>query len=173
MNYEKLQFNLNAYKETGEILDGAKFLIHQFDLNDDNFAGFGLREELEKTSVLLTANGEVGELQHVMIPRNLFDFDLTLVLNLLAHEMLHVRQKSPRMMILDKNEREWQAYYEMLFHNNFPQIPTLSDYYIKFFGEKALVYYKRMGEESELQIKYAEQKLEVEKLLADLNKKEN
>ena len=109
MNYEKLQFNLNAYKETGEILDCAKFLIHQFDLDDDNFAGFGFRDELENNSILLTANGELGELQSVMIPRNLFDFDLTLVLNMLAHEMLHVRQKSLRMMILDKNEREWQA----------------------------------------------------------------
>ena len=172
MNYEKLQFNLNAYKETGEILDGAKFLIHQFDLDDENFAGFGFRDELEKTSILLTANGEIGELQHVMIPRNLFDFDLTLVLNMLAHEMLHVRQKSPRMMIIDKNEREWQAYYEMFFHINFPQIPTLSAYYIKFFGEKALIYYGRMGEGSELQLKYAEQKLEVEKLLEDLINKE-
>lgn len=168
MNYEKLQFNLNAYKETGEILDAAKFLIHQFDLDDDNFAGFGFRDELEKNSILLTANGELGELQHVMIPKNLFDFDLTLVLNMLAHEMLHVRQKSPRMMILDKNEREWQAYYEMLFHTNFPQIPALSDYYLKFFGEKALIYYSRMGEGSELQLKYAEQKLEVERLLEDL-----
>ena len=172
MNYEKLQFNLNAYTETGEILDGAKFLIHQFDLDDDNFAGFGFREELETNSILLTANGELGELQHVMIPRNLFDFDLTLVLNMLAHEMLHVRQKSPRMMIMDKNEREWQAYYEMLFHTNFPQIPKLSDYYIKFFGEKALIYYSRMGEGSELQLKYLEQKLEVEKLLENLINKE-
>lgn len=172
MNYEQLQFNLNAYKETGEILDAAKFLIHQFDLDDDNFAGFGFLDELEKNSILLTANGELGELQHVMIPKNLFDFDLTLVLNMLAHEMLHVRQKSPRMMILDKNEREWQAYYEMLFHTNFPQIPELSDYYLKFFGEKALIYYSRMGEGSELQIKYAEQKLEVEKLLEDLINKE-
>lgn len=170
MNYEKLQFNLDAYKETGEILDAAKFLIHEFDLDDDNFAGFGFREELEKTSVLLTANGELGELQQVMIPKNLFDFDLTLVLNMLAHEMLHVRQKSPQMMIADKNEREWQAYYEMLFHTNYPQIPTLSDYYIKFFGEKALVYYSRMGDGSALQQKYADQKLEVEKLLEDLSK---
>jgi hypothetical protein len=32
MNYEQLQFNLNAYKETGEILDAARFLIHEFEL---------------------------------------------------------------------------------------------------------------------------------------------
>lgn len=168
MNYEQLHFNLKAYKETGEILDAARFLIHEFELDDENFLGFGFREELEKNSILLTANGEIGEMQEVLIPRNLFDFDLTLVLNLLAHEMLHVRQKSPKMMIMDKNEREWQAYYEMLFHINFPQIPELSDYYKNFFGEKALIYYERMGEGSELQSKYLEQKLEVEKLLQDI-----
>ena len=169
MNYEKLQFNLNAYKETGEILDGARFLIHKFELDDENFLGFGFREELEKNSILLTANGEIGDMQEVMIPRNLFDFDLTLVLNMLAHEMLHVRQKSSKMMIMDKNEREWQAYYEMLFHPNFPQIPELSDYYKNFFGEKALIYYGRMGEGSELQLKYLEQKKEVETLLKKIN----
>lgn len=169
MNYEKLQFHLNAYKETGEILDAASFLIHQFDLDDENFLGFGFREELEKNSILLTANGEIGDRQEVLIPRNLFDFDLTLVLNLLAHEMLHVRQKSSKMMIMDKNEREWQAYYEMLFHTNFPQIPELSDYYKNFFGEKALIYFGRMGEGSELQLKYLEQKKEVETLLKKIN----
>jgi len=171
MNYEKLQFNLNAYKETGEILDGARFLIHEFELDDENFLGFGFREELEKNSILLTANGEIGDIQEVLIPRNLFDFDLTLVLNMLAHEMLHVRQKSSKMMIMDKNEREWQAYYEMLFHTNFPQIPELSDYYKSFFGEKALIYFGRMGEGSELQLRYLEQKLEVEKLLQDIKNK--
>lgn len=173
MNYEQLQFNLNAYKETGEILDAARFLIHEFELHDDNFLGFGFREELEKHSILLTANGEIGDMQEVMIPKNLFDFDLTLVLNLLAHEMLHVRQKSPKMMIMDKNEREWQAYYEMLFHTNFPQIPELSDYYKNFFGEKALIYYGRMGEGSELQQKYAEQKIQLEALLQDIKNKTN
>ena len=168
MNYEKLQFNLNAYKETGEILDGAKFLIHQFDLDDDNFAGFGFREELETNSILLTANGELGELQHVMIPRNLFDFDLTLVLNMLAHEMLHVRQKSPRMMIMDKNEREWQAYYEMCFHEIFPKVPNASKFQRNFFANKALEYYNRMEKDGELQKKYSNQKTEIEQFIKNL-----
>lgn len=119
MNYEQLQFNLNAYKETGEILDAARFLIHEFELDDENFLGFGFREELEKNSILLTANGEIGEMQEVLIPRNLFDFDLTLVLNMLAHEMLHVRQKSPKMMIMDKNEREWQAILRNVISHQF------------------------------------------------------
>ena len=173
MDYKQLRFNINAYKETNEILEAARFLIHEFDLDDDNFAGFDFREELEKNSILLTANGEVGEMQQVLIPKNLFDFDLTLVLNMLAHEMLHVRQKSPKMMITDKNEREWQAYYEMLFHTNFPQIPELSDFYKNAFGEKALIYYGRMGEGSHLQKKYAEQKNQLEAFLQDIKLKTN
>ena len=85
---------------------------------------------------------------------------------MVAHEMLHVRQKDPNSLVEDKNEREFQAYYEMLFHKVFPQIPVLSPFYIKQFGEKALEYYRRMGEGSELQQKYAEQKKEVEYLIA-------
>ena len=165
MTYDQLLFNINAYKENNQILDLAHFIIHEFGLEDDNLEGFGFRDELEKNSILLTANGDLGERQMVMIPKNLFDFDLNLVLNMLAHEMLHVRQKSPKMMVEDKNEREWQAYYEMLFHINFPQIPDVSNYHKKFFGEKALVYYNRMGEGSELQLKYAEQNDQVVQLI--------
>jgi hypothetical protein len=76
---------------------------------------------------------------------------------MLAHEMLHVRQKSPKMMIMDKNEREWQAYYEMLFHATL--IPELS--IITKLLVKKPFYYGRMAEGSELQQKYAEQKLKL------------
>ncbi len=101
-----------------------------------------------------------------LLLENLFDFDIKLVLNMVAHEMLHVRQKDSNSLVEDKNEREFQAYYEMLFHKIFPQIPELSPFYIKQFGAKALEYYRRMGENSELQKKYAEQKKEVEDLIA-------
>lgn len=166
MNFEQVNFHLNAYKENNQILDAAHYLIRNFGLEHDNFAGFDFRDELETHSLLLTAEGEIGEPQTVKIPKNLLDFNIDLVLNLLAHEMLHVRQKSPKILIEDKNEREFQAYYEMLFHKNFPQIPVLSPFYIKQFGQKGLEYYRRMGEGSELQLKYAEQKKEVEDLIA-------
>lgn len=165
MTYDQLLFNINAYKENNQILDLAQFIIREFGLEDDNLEGFGFRDELEKNSILLTANGDLGERQMVMIPKNLFDFDLNLVLNMLAHEMLHVRQKSSKIMITDKNEREWQAYYEMLFHIHFPQIPDVSNYHKKFFGEKALIYYDRMGVGSDLQLKYATQKQQVLQLI--------
>ena len=166
MNLEQVNFHIEAYKESDQILDAAHYLLRNFDLEHENFAGFDFRDELKSDGLLLTAEGELGEPQTVKIPRNLFDFDIKLVLNMVAHEMLHVRQKDSNSLIEDKNEREFQAYYEMLFHKVFPQIPVLSPFYIKQFGAKALEYYKRMGENSELQTKYAEQKKEVEDLIA-------
>ncbi|KPH11703.1 hypothetical protein [Chryseobacterium sp. ERMR1:04] len=168
MNFEQINLHLNAYKEHDQILDAAKYLISSFKLEHENFAGFGFRQELSPTSMLLTAEGELGKPQMVMIPKNIFDFDLNLVLNMLAHEMLHVRQKAPGNVVEDKNEREFQAYCEMLFHTVFPQIPDVSDFHRKFFGNKALEYYRRMGEGSELQQKYTEQKTEVEHLINSL-----
>lgn len=168
MNFEQINLHLEAYKKHDQILDAAKYLISSFNLEHQNFAGFGFRQELSPNSMLLTAEGELGKPQMVMIPKNIFDFDLNLVLNMIAHEMLHVRQKAPGNVIEDKNEREFQAYYEMLFHTVFPQIPDVSDFHRKFFGNKALEYYKRMGEASELQQKYADQKKEVEHLINSL-----
>ncbi|MBK1894659.1 hypothetical protein [Chryseobacterium paridis] len=169
MNFEQINLHLEAYKENDQILDAANYLIRSFNLEHENFAGFCFREELSPNSMLLTAEGQLGQPQKVMIPRNLFDFDLNLVLNMVAHEMLHVRQKASGNFIEDKNEREFQAYTEMLFHRIFPQIPEVSDFHKKFFANKALEYYKRMGEDSDLQKKYAEQKIEVEQLINKLS----
>ncbi|MDQ1098123.1 MULTISPECIES: hypothetical protein [Chryseobacterium] len=165
MNFEQIHLHLDAYKRHNQIAEAAEYLIRSFQLEHENFAGFGFREEFSPNSLLLTAEGPLGKPQKVMIPRNLFDFDLHLVLNMLAHEMLHVRQKAHGHIVEDKNEREFQAYYEMLFHRVFPQIPEVSDYHKRFFGNKALEYYKRMGEGSELQQKYAVQKAEIEHLI--------
>ncbi len=168
MNLENIQDHLEAYKENDQILDGARMLIRDFSLDHDNFAGFGFREENSPTSLLLTAEGEIGGKQTVNIPKNLFDFDLTTVLNMLAHEMLHVRQKAPETLVEDKNEREFQAYTEMLFHKVFSQIPDAPDFLRKQFAEKALEYYKRMGENSELQQKYTDEKIKVEQFLDEI-----
>ena len=169
MNLDQIKTNLNDFKQNDQIFDAAHFLLKTFNLENENFAGFGFREELEPNKMLLTTDGELGEKQMVMIPRNLFDFDLNLVANMVAHEMFHVRQKAPETLVEDKNEREFQAYSEMLFHREFPLVPEVSDFHKKFFAEKALEYYRRMGENSELQQKYAEKKKEVELLIQSLS----
>lgn len=168
MNLEQVNLHLDAYKKHDQILDAAEYIIRSFDLENEYFEGFGLRDDEKPNYVVVTTEGNFGGLQKIMIPRNLFDFDVSLVLNLLAHEMLHVRQKTEKPIVEDKNEREWQAYYEMLFHKNFPQIPDAPDFNRKQFAEKAFEYYKRMGEGSELQLKYAEEKKEVEKVYEEI-----
>ena len=170
MNLEGIRFHVGAYREHGQVLDAAEYLVNSFGLSHDNFAGFDFRDELEKNSILLTAEGVLGKRQTVKIPRNFLDFDLSLILNLLAHEMQHVKQKAADSLVEDKNEREWQAYYEMLFHKNFPLIPDAPDFNRKQFAEKALEYYRRMGEDSVLQKKYREEKIEVEHLLREISK---
>ena len=87
------------------------------------------------------------------------------MLTLLAHEMVHVGQKQTGFFVKDKNEREWQAYYEMIYHDIYPKIPEVSLWHKQSFAKKALEYYNRMGENSELQYVYQKQKIEVEKLL--------
>ena len=168
MKLEHIKDHLDAYNKHDQIFDAAHFLIESFGLQSENFAGFGFRPELEPNKMLLTTEGALGEKQMVMIPKNIFDFDLNLVANMIAHEMLHVRQKAPETLVEDKNEREFQAYYEMLFHKEFPLVPEVSDFHKKFFAEKALEYYRRMGENSELQQKYAAQKLEIENFIASI-----
>lgn len=159
---------INTFHELGETIAAAQFLIDEYGLSHSNFKGFELREKASAKFILMTTEGVFGEPQIIRIPENTFEFPLELMLNLLAHEMIHVSQKTKENCITDKNEREWQAYYEMLFHIQFPQIPELSDFHKRFFANKAIEYYIRMGEGSELQIKYCSQKQKVDLLLLDL-----
>lgn len=161
---ENVLSHIEEYKKFGQTIDAARFLLHSYGLEDENLEGFGYRNDDKPNAIVVTTEGELGTFQKIMIPKNLFNFDLSLVLNLLAHEMLHVKQKTHEPFVENKNEREFQAYYEMLFHNHFPQIPDAPDFNRKQFCEKATEYYKRMGEGSILQQKYAEQKKQVEEL---------
>ena len=164
---EQLQI-VNSFHELGQTIEAAHFLATEYGLENPNFKGFELREKAEPNFILMTTEGVFGEPQIIRIPENTFDFPTELMLNLLAHEMVHVLQKTQKNAIQDKNEREWQAYYEMLFHETFPKIPEVSDFHKKFFANKALEYYSRMGENSPLQLKYATQKQNVLNLLVTI-----
>lgn len=159
---------LDRYNENGDTIPATIFLANQYGIEHSNFKCFEIGERATNNFFLMTTEGVMGAPQIIKIPENTYDFPINMVLSLLAHEMIHVGQKTKENLILDKNEREWQAYYEMLFHKIFPLIPPASDYHQKIFAEKALEYYQRMGENSEMQKKYASQKIEVEKLLESL-----
>jgi len=168
MPFEEIEFTIKKFHELEMTIEAAEFLIKNYELEHSNFKGFELREKAEPSFILFTTEGVFGQPQIIRIPKNTFEFPLVLNLNLLAHEMLHVKQKSYEKSVIDKNEREWQAYYENLFHKEFPLIPELTDFHKKAFANKAFEYYNRMGENSELQLKYKEQKMEVEQLISAL-----
>lgn len=114
--------------------------------------------------MLLTTEGVLGEKQMVMIPRNLFD--LNLVANMVAHEILDVRQKYQEVLVEDQMKENSRSIMKCFSIKNFHLFPMFQIFHKKFFGEKALEYYKRMGENSDLQEKYSEDKIKVEDLIA-------
>ena len=168
MSFEDIEFTIKIFHKNSLTVDAAYFLIKEYGLSHPNLGSIELRETAKPDFILLTTEGAFGKPHRLVIPDNLFEFSLVLVLNLLAHEMLHIKQKALETRVDDKNEREWQAYFEMLFRNLFPNIPEVSNHYKKSFAQKAFDYYNRMGEGSELQAKYAEQKKQVEELIASL-----
>lgn len=168
MPFEEIEFTVKKFHALEMTIEAAEFLIKNYELKHPNFKGFALREKAKPNFILYTTEGIFGQQQIIRIPENTFAFPLVLNLNLLAHEMLHVKQKASETSIKDKNEREWQAYCEMLFHKEFPLIPELSSFHKKYFAKRALEYYARMGVNSELQLNYLEQKKEVNLLLENL-----
>ena len=166
--YPEILEKIETFHELGETIQAAQFVLKEFGLENPNLKGFELREKAKPDYVLMTTEGEIGNPQIIRIPENTFEFEFILMLNLIAHEMVHVIQKSSKDCPQDRNEREWQAYYEMLFHKIFPQIPDAKPHQRKFFANKALEYYNRMEKDGELQKKYASQKTEIETLIFSL-----
>lgn len=167
--YSEIVQLIQTYHELGETVAAANLVIEEYRIKHFNFKGFELREKAKADYILMTTEGVFGEAQIIRIPENTFEFEFILMLNLIAHEMIHVGQKVPGQFVEDRNEREWQAYYEMLFHKTYPQIPNVAKHQQLFFANKALDYYRKMGENSPLQEKYAEQKKEVEDFVASLS----
>jgi hypothetical protein len=171
MNFEKITSKINAFHLDGKTIDAMHWILKKFNLENENLKAIELREAAKPDFILMTTEGQFGEPQILRIPENTFEFPLPLMLSLIKHEMVHVRQKTVQPYIEDKNEREWQAYYDMNFHNIYPEIVEISNFHKLFFAKKGLEYYGRMGKGSALQAKYTEQKIAVENLIASLDQK--
>lgn len=168
---EKFKERINYLKNNHLIVEALYEILDELKLKHNAFTGFTFREEIDPKGFLLTAEGEEKTGITIRVPRNILDFDLVLLSNVLMHEMVHVFQRSGENQIELREEREWQAYTEMIFHKQFPNVPPLTDFYIKQFGEKALTYYNRMPDN--MKTKYANGKMDLEKILQTIYDKEN
>lgn len=168
MTLDEIKAKIESFHKKGQVINAVYWLLKKYKLKNVNLKAIEFREKAEPSFILMTTEGDFGKPQIIRIPKNTFEFPLELMLILIAHEMVHVNQKTIKPYVLDKNEREWQAYYEMNFHVLFPQVPEISNFHKRFFANKGLEYYERMGKDSELQLKYAQQKKQVEDLIARL-----
>jgi hypothetical protein len=121
-----------------------------------------------KNQLVLTTEGEFGQnlTQIVRVPENIFEFPMEMVVNLLAHEMIHINQKTGEGPVLDKNEREFQAYYEGVFPEIFLELPPCPDWLKKQLANQAIRYFNQMVDGTELKAKYFEKKTNLEAYLA-------
>lgn len=165
---ENFKERINYLKKNKLIVEALYEILDLFDLKHSDFTGFTFREEINPQGLLLTAEGDETTGITIRVPRNILDFDLILVSNLLMHEIFHVYQRSGKNQIESREEREWQAYNEMLFHDKFPKVPKLANFYVKQFGEKALTYYAKMSDE--LKNQYKDEKNRLETLLTSFEK---
>jgi hypothetical protein len=70
------------------------------------------------------------------------NFDFGLFTRILAHELLHVEQRTRFFPIKNHDEREFLAYADTLFRTDLPPIASTS--VKKMFLEKGLSYYPRL-----------------------------
>ena len=57
----------------------------------------------------------MGEKQIVKIPRNLFDFDIKLVLNMVAHRNASCSSKDPNSLVEDKMKENFKRIMKCFF----------------------------------------------------------
>ena len=70
-------------------------------------------------------------------------FDFGLLTRILAHELLHVQQRTRLFPMNDHDEREFVAYADTLLRNDLPPIGSL--YVKREFLKKGLSYYPRLS----------------------------
>ena len=168
MTFEEIKFKVDTLHNNGQTINAFYWLLEHYELRNENLKEITFREIANPEFILLTTEGNFGEEQIIRIPENIFQFPLALIITMIVHELIHVDQKSIKPYVLDKNEREWQAYYEMIFHKKYPNVPEISTYHKKFFANKGIEYYNRMEKNSEIQLKYASQKKEMDDFILSL-----
>jgi hypothetical protein len=159
-----LKDNVLQETEKSGITKAVKLILKRLEIDQDNIAIEFRPPNADPKTLVITTEGdfEQNAKQIIRVPENLFTFPFEMVVALLTHEVHHVRQKSGDEIVMDKNEREFQAYYEGIFQKIFTTAPTAPKWLKKQFATHCLRYFNNMGIGSELQKKYLPQKLQVD-----------
>jgi hypothetical protein len=154
-----------------EVKKAVKKMFQLLEIDQDNIE-IGIRPPDARPNMLVvTTEGDLSKnaKQIIRVPEKLFTFPFDMVLSLLTHEVHHVRQKTGNNPVTDKNEREFQAYYEGIFQEIFTTAPIAPTWLKKQFATHLYRYYAQMGENSELQAKYKSQKEHVDEFVKQIS----
>ena len=81
----EILLTVETFHELGETIDAANYLLKEYNLQHPFLKEVVLRERAKPNFILLTTEGKFGAQQIIRIPENCFEFDLIVILNLLAH----------------------------------------------------------------------------------------
>lgn len=165
-NHSKIAIQIKKISDKKGVLLATEAMLKKYNLFPHNLE-LALKPNDAAKQLVVTTEGDFGKdlKQIVRIPENIYDFPMEMVVNMLAHEMLHIRQKTGDEIVSDKNEREFQAYFEGVFPNHFVDLPESPNWLKKQLATQAIRYFNQMGEGSALQIKYEGQKLQLDDYL--------
>jgi hypothetical protein len=167
-NHLKIAAQIQKVNIKKGVIPAVETILKKYNMMPANI-NLAIKPNDAPNQLVLITEGEFGKdsLQTVKVPENIFQFPMDMVINLLAHEMVHISQKSGDVNVDDKNEREFQAYYEGVFPEIYTELPPSPDWLKKQLAAQAIRYFTQMGA-GELQIKYAEKKQNIDNFLASL-----
>jgi hypothetical protein len=169
VNHIKIASQVKKIADKKGTLKATESLLKKYNILPENVE-IALKPNDAQKALVVTTEGDFGKdlKQIVRVPENIFEFPMEMIVNMLAHEMLHIRQKTGDELVTDKNEREFQAYFEGVFPKVFTDLPASPNWLKKQLANQAIRYYAQMGEGSTLQNKYAEDKLKLVVFLAEI-----
>lgn len=93
--------HLNIATKVKEIIDNqgvlpaVEVLLEKYEILLPN-VHFALKPTEAANNLVVTTEGDFGpnQKQTIRVPENLFDFPMEMVVNMLAHEIYHVQQKT-------------------------------------------------------------------------------
>ncbi len=168
-NHTKIATQVKKISDTKGVLPAVAAMLKKYGILPQNVE-FALKPNDAAKNLVVTTEGDFGKdlPQIVRVPENLFEFPMEMVVNMMAHEMLHISQKTGNELVMDKNEREFQAYYEGVFPENFTELPPCPNWLKKQLATQAIRYFNQMEAGSVLQNTYSDKKQSLDVFLAEI-----
>jgi hypothetical protein len=146
MNLDEIKTDIFKTKNEKGTSEAVLRLLETFAIAHPNFSAIVYREASENKQVVVTTEGNYGEIekQLIRVPKNIFDFPIDFIAHMLAHEFIHIEQRARPGYSAAREEREFEAYYHGIFPTKY-NLPPCPDWLRLQFCKSIERYYNSMG----------------------------